>query len=73
MEGAHRPGLPVVGSGRHRPRGTRRQPAVQGVPETEADLLSYIYFDASFTRPLMDLGWQDARREEDAILALLAD
>jgi NTE family protein len=47
--------------------------AVQGVPDTEADLLSYIYFDSSFTRPLMDLGWQDARREEDAILALLGE
>jgi NTE family protein len=47
--------------------------AVQGVPEREADLLSYIYFDASFTRPLMDLGWQDARRQEDAIVGLLLD
>lgn len=45
--------------------------AVQGVPEGEADLLSYVYFDASFTRPLMELGREDARRHEDAILALL--
>jgi len=45
--------------------------AVQGVPETEADLLSYIYFDASFTRPLVELGWEDARRDESAILELL--
>jgi NTE family protein len=47
--------------------------AIQGVPDSEADLLSYIYFDASFTRPLMDLGWEDAKREEAAILRLLRD
>jgi NTE family protein len=47
--------------------------AVQGVPPSEADLLSYIYFDASFTRPLMDLGWEDTRRMEDEIVALLTE
>lgn len=46
--------------------------AVRGVPEHEADLLSYLFFDASFTRDLLALGREDARRNEDALLALLA-
>jgi len=47
--------------------------ALLGVPEKEADLLSYIYFDASFTGPLMELGREDARRQKDEILELLTD
>ena len=46
--------------------------ALLGVPENEADLLSYIYFDASFTRRLIDLGREDARRQEEEILRLLS-
>jgi NTE family protein len=42
--------------------------AVLGVPEREADLLSYLYFDASFTRDLIELGREDARRKHDRIL-----
>jgi NTE family protein len=45
--------------------------AVQGVPRTEADLLSYVYFDARFTEPMLELGREDARRQEDEILELL--
>jgi len=47
--------------------------ALRGTPEDEADLLSYLFFDRAFTGPLVDLGREDARRQEDALLALLAD
>lgn len=46
--------------------------ALRGVPEHEADLLSYLFFDRSFTGELLALGREDARRQEDALLALLA-
>lgn len=45
---------------------------LRGVPEDEADLLSYLFFDASFTQPLLELGREDARRQEDEIVALLS-
>lgn len=47
--------------------------ATRGVPEEEADLLSYIYFDARYTNRLLELGREDARRMGDEILALLQD
>ncbi len=46
--------------------------ALHGVPENEADLLSYLYFDACFTSELIELGREDARRQQDEILALLS-
>ena len=46
--------------------------ALHGVPEGEADLFSYLYFDASFTQPLIELGRADARRQEQEILRLLS-
>lgn len=46
--------------------------ALHGVPEQEADLFSYLYFDASYTKPLLELGREDAKRQEDEILALLS-
>ena len=46
--------------------------ALRGVPEDEADLFSYLYFDASFTEPLIDLGRTDARRQEDEMVRLLS-
>jgi NTE family protein len=45
--------------------------ALFGVPEGQADLLSYIYFDASFTRELFSLGHEDARAKHDEILRVL--
>jgi len=47
--------------------------ALRGVPEGEADLLSYLFFDRRFTSELIALGREDARRQEDEILQLLAD
>jgi NTE family protein len=44
--------------------------ALRGVPEFEADLLSYLFFDRAFTGELLALGREDARRQEDALLAL---
>jgi NTE family protein len=49
-------------------RATRR-----GVPEQEADLLSYLLFDRSFTEPLVELGRADAKAREDELLRLLTD
>ena len=45
---------------------------LRGVPDGEADLFSYLYFDASFARPLIELGRADAERQEDEILDLLS-
>ena len=44
--------------------------ALRGVPEDEADLLSYLYFDANFTAELVELGREDARRLRAQILEL---
>jgi NTE family protein len=43
----------------------------ESVPQDEADLLSYLYFDRRFTQQLVELGREDARRSEDELLALL--
>lgn len=45
--------------------------AMRGAPADEADLLSYLYFDASYTEPLIELGRADAQASEDRILDLL--
>jgi NTE family protein len=47
--------------------------ARRGVPEDEADLLSYLLFDRCFTSQLVELGRADARARTDEILALLRD
>jgi NTE family protein len=46
--------------------------ALRGVPEDEADLLSYLFFDKRFTADLVALGREDAARQEDEIAALLS-
>lgn len=40
-----------------------------GSERLEADLLSYVFFDSSYTRPLMDLGFADAERMRDQLTA----
>lgn len=45
--------------------------AMRGVPEGEGDLLSYLYFDRRYTGTLVDLGREDARRDEESLAALL--
>ena len=47
--------------------------AQRGVPDSEADLLSYLLFDRCFTSQLMELGREDARARSDEILELLSD
>jgi NTE family protein len=46
--------------------------AKQGVPDDEADLLSYLYFDGCYTAQLVELGREDARRRHDELVGLLA-
>ena len=46
--------------------------ARRGVPEDEADLLSYLYFDGCYTSQLVELGREDTRARRDEILELLA-
>ncbi len=45
--------------------------ALRGVPADEADLFSYLYFDGSYTEPLIELGRSDAHSREADILELL--
>jgi hypothetical protein len=39
----------------------------------EADLLSYLLFDRIYTEPLVQLGIEDARRQEEELLRFFTD
>ncbi len=43
----------------------------RGIPEEEADLLSYLLFDRCYTEPLLELGRADASARVDEIVKLL--
>ena len=45
--------------------------AKQGVPDDEADLLSYLYFDGCYTSQLIELGREDARARHADLVELL--
>jgi NTE family protein len=47
--------------------------AKQGVPDDEADLLSYLYFDGCYTAQLVELGREDTRAQHDALVELLGE
>jgi len=59
-------------NGRGMLAGLLARTALRGVPEEEADLFSYLYFDRSFTEPLLELGREDASKLDDAIVELLS-
>lgn len=45
-----------------------------GVSDTEGlDLLSYLAFDESYTKPLMELGYEDTYKRKDEILRFIGD
>jgi NTE family protein len=45
-----------------------------GTPDAQsADLLSYLLFDAAYTRTLVDIGYRDAAERIDEIEGFLAD
>ena len=49
-----------------RPNGCRCTPDAQS-----ADLMSYLLFDAAYTRALVDIGYRDAQQRADEIEAFL--
>jgi NTE family protein len=45
-----------------------------GTPDAQsADLMSYLLFDASYTRALLDIGYEDAGRALDILEAFIAE
>lgn len=44
-----------------------------GAEARESDLLSYLLFDSAYARPLIDLGYQDAKAQADELLEFFSD
>jgi len=44
-----------------------------GSTAKEADLLSYLLFDAAYARPLAELGFKDAEARQDELAAFFRD
>ena len=44
-----------------------------GVEARESDLLSYLLFDKAYARPLIDLGYRDAKAQADELAAFFSD
>ncbi|MFT5695073.1 MAG: NTE family protein [Myxococcota bacterium] len=44
-----------------------------GAEARESDLLSYLLFDSAYAKPLIDLGYQDAKAQADELLEFFSD
>lgn len=53
--------------------GLLRRSTGAGSTAKEADLLSYLLFDAAYARPLAELGYKDAEARQDALVAFFSD
>lgn len=53
--------------------GFLRRTTGAGTTAKEADLLSYLLFDASYARPLSELGWKDAEAHQEELAAFFTD
>ncbi len=45
---------------------------LRGAP-FEADLLSYLFFDSDYTQTLLELGYEDARAQQEQLAAFFTD
>jgi hypothetical protein len=53
--------------------GLLRRSTGAGSTAKEADLLSYLLFDAAYALPLADLGYKDAEARQDELAAFFTD
>ena len=53
--------------------GMLRRTTGAGSTAKEADLLSYLLFDAAYARPLAEVGYKDAEARQDELAAFFSD
>ena len=53
--------------------GMLRRTTGAGSTAKEADLLSYLLFDAAYARPLAELGYKDAEAKQDELAAFFTN